>query len=92
MLDRTSVIITAIIATAAVLMAFVAGLVVLALNGHSTEALTLAVVGPVIGVMVAFVNRLSALKEQVAQVQHNTNGTTHRLLDAVLPTPTDPPR
>lgn len=92
MLQRPSVLITAILAAAFTVVSFVAAITFLAYNGRGTEALAAAVITPVIGLLVAILNRQSRLESQTTQIQHQTNGTTGRLLDAVLPTPTDPPR
>jgi len=83
MLRHPAVAVTAILAGLLLLLSLVGAITFLAYTGKGTEALTGAIVVPLIGVLVSFANRL-------AKIEKNTNGTNTRLLDAALPTPASP--
>lgn len=65
MLTRPSIAIAAITAITVVLLAFVAAVVVLAMNGKSTEALTFAIVTPIVGMLVSVMNRVRSIESKV---------------------------
>lgn len=64
MRDR-AVVITMIICVTLMILGFVGALVYLAVSGHSSEALTAAVIGPLVGVLVGQMTRLKSLEQAV---------------------------
>jgi len=76
MLSRPSVIITAIIVAGLVLVALIAGVVLLAYTGHSTEALTGVIAAPLIAILVSQTRRMAELKVTAEQIQHQTRTPT----------------
>lgn len=74
MMDRTSVAVTAIIAATVVVLAFVAALVYMVREGLPTEALTLAVIGPLIGILVSISSRVKETARKVDQLQSTQDG------------------
>lgn len=65
MFTRPSVAIAAILAVAFVVVALIVGIVLLAWNDKSTEALTLVIAGPLIGALVAVMGRLRSIESKV---------------------------
>jgi uncharacterized protein YqgC (DUF456 family) len=65
MLQNPWVAVTAIVAGLVVVLAFVSAMVFLAYSGRSTEALTAAVVGPIVGALVNMHNKLSRIEKVV---------------------------
>lgn len=89
MLERPAVAITAIVAATLLLLSFVSALTFLAYTGHSTETLAFVIITPVVGLLVALLRKMGRIEEKASQIQHQTNGNTSRLLDAVLPAQPD---
>lgn len=65
MLNNPKVAMTLIIAVTVVVLSFVAGLVVLAWHGRSTEALTVAVVTPLIAALVSVMQRMKSTEAKI---------------------------
>ncbi len=89
MFERTSVVISAIVAVTLMVLSFVSALTFLAYKGKTTETLAFVVITPIVGLLVAVLRKLSKVEQQAAQIQHQTNGTTTRLLDAALTSQSD---
>jgi len=85
MFSRTSVVVTAIVAGTLVILSFVGALTFLAYKGKATETLAFVLIAPIVGLLIALTRKMAKLEQQAAQIQHQTNGTTTRLLDAALP-------
>jgi hypothetical protein len=83
MLRHPGVAATAIVMIGLVVLSFVGAVVFLSYNEKPTEAIGLLVITPVIGLLLALLNKLHTVQQQ-------TNGTTNRLLDAALPAPAAP--
>lgn len=64
MLSRTAVAVTAIISATLVVLAFVAALTFLAWSGKGTEALTVALVTPVVAVLVSILQRVKTVERR----------------------------
>lgn len=78
MLTRPSIAIAAIAAATFVVVAFVTAIVILAVNDKSTEALTFAVVTPVVGMLVSVMGRVRSIESKVdavAVTQATVDGT-----------------
>jgi len=67
-MNRPSVIITGMLCMTAIVLAFVGALVFLALHDRSSEALTVAVVTPLVGALVAILGRQKAAQQQMAEL------------------------
>jgi uncharacterized protein YqgC (DUF456 family) len=76
MLSSPPVVITAIIAVTLVLVSFVAAVTFLAYAGKSTEALTLAVVGPIIGILASMAARVKSTERKVDAIAAQTTNQT----------------
>jgi len=78
MLTRPSIAVAAIAAATFVVLGFVTAIVLLALNDKSTEALTFAVVTPIIGMLVSVMGRVRSIESKVdavAVTQATVDGT-----------------
>ena len=78
MLTRPSIAVAAIVAATFVVLGFVTAIVLLALNDKSTEALTFAVVTPIIGMLVSVMGRVRSIESKVdavAVTQATVDGT-----------------
>lgn len=75
MLRDWRVAITLIVAATVILLAFIAAVVFLAWQGRSTEALTAAIVAPVVGALVALLRRLGSLDAKVDAVASKVDGS-----------------
>ena len=75
MLTRPGVAIAGIIAVTVILVAFASAIVVLALNDKSTEALTFAIVAPVVGMLATVMGRVRSIESKVdaAAVTNNAD-------------------
>lgn len=73
MLASPRVAIAAIIAVTVVIVAFVASVVFLVWHDKSTEALTFAIVTPLVGVLVSVLNRVRSIESKVDAVA-SSNG------------------
>jgi hypothetical protein len=74
MLTRTGIAITAIIAVTVVLLGFVGAIVFLVWHDKSTEALTFAVVTPLIGMLVSVMGRVRSIESKVDAAAVSSNG------------------
>jgi Kef-type K+ transport system membrane component KefB len=90
MLDRPAIIVTGILCATVLLLSFVAALTLLAYNGRSTEVLTMVLIAPLVGLLVAVLRRIAKLEEKATQIQTQTNGAQTRLIEAVVAAPAQP--
>jgi len=67
-MNRPSVMITGLLCATVIVLAFVGSIVFLALNDRSTEALTITVVTPLVGALVAILSRQKDTQRQVAEL------------------------
>jgi hypothetical protein len=65
MLTRPSIAITAIVAVTFLVLGFVGAVVFLVWHDKSTEALTFAIVTPLVGVLVSVLNRVRSIENKV---------------------------
>ena len=73
MLTRPAIVIAAIIAATVVIVAFVAGIVILSWNGKSTEALAIVVATPIVSALVSMLSRLCAIESKVDAAANSSN-------------------
>jgi hypothetical protein len=74
MITRPSVLITTIVCGTLVLLAFVGALVFLTFNGRGTEALTVAVVAPIVGMLVSVSQRVQRIERHTSPDGGGTDG------------------
>lgn len=65
MTSSPNIVIAAITAVTVVVLALIAGVVLLAFNDKSTEALTLVIAGPLVAALVAMMGRLRSIESKV---------------------------